>query len=595
MKTWAIFIVSMILLSSVAFAVPNAQVELTPISLYESNTIDFNLSVNNFLGNEIVKKIEILLPGFSVLNATEFFGWNHVISDNKVSWTEGTIETNMWKAIFPFKAKAGLVDSDEQISVPVTLSSDTGDAITIIPDMVRPQARFVSGNITSVPAVYTFGVTFSDNKAVDISSLDSNDIRVTGPNDFEELASFVEVDVNSDGTPRTARYRFAAPGGNWDKADNGSYTLWMRPNQVSDSVGNFAVSEMLKPFAVSGNSEGIFVLESYNLISQTPVGGVVFDYTYTVTLYNSSCASFSNLRFELLDTPANITIIESEVNLPYIGPMESATSEGTVTVRIDRSVPTNLYNAPWRVTFEREKLPGDLNGDGFVNEQDLDILSSHWLETLCRDSNCCEGADVDRSSSVDFDDFAKFAEYWRFSTSENSQISLSLTLDKIWMYQNLPGATGSKLAANVSIAADPMKNSSYTYEWKFILPSDVSVAPSITGGGGVTDAFCTFAASDCTQPGGLSDSGVPIKIRVTVKGNDYGNMGSAETGFGTALLGDINNDCVVNIADRSIINAFWKNGSAGPYLLRDCDLNCDGIVNVADRSIEDAIYQGTLG
>jgi len=371
--------------------------------------------------------------------------------------------------------------------------------------------------------------------------------------------------------------------------------LWMRPNQVSDSVGNFAVSEMLKPFAVSGNSEGIFVLESYNLISQTPVGGVVFDYTYTVTLYNSSCASFSNLRFELLDTPANITIIESEVNLPYIGPMESATSEGTVTVRIDRSVPTNLYNAPWRVTFEREKLPGDLNGDGFVNEQDLDILSSHWLETLCRDSNCCEGADVDRSSSVDFDDFAKFAEYWRFSTSENSQISLSLTLDKIWMYQNLPGATGSKLAANVSIAADPMKNSSYTYEWKFILPSDVSVAPSITGGGGVTDAFCTFAASDCTQPGGLSDSGVPIKIRVTVKGNDYGNMGSAETGFGTALLGDINNDCVVNIADRSIINAFWKNGSAGPYLLRDCDLNCDGIVNVADRSIEDAIYQGTLG
>jgi hypothetical protein len=65
--------------------------------------------------------------------------------------------------------------------------------------------------------------------------------------------------------------------------------------------------------------------------------------------------------------------------------------------------------------------------------------------------------------------------------------------------------------------------------------------------------------------------------------------------FGIALLGDVNNDGVVNVADRAIANAFWVSGSAGPYTLRDCDVNCDGVVNVADRAIANAIWVGGLG
>jgi hypothetical protein len=72
-------------------------------------------------------------------------------------------------------------------------------------------------------------------------------------------------------------------------------------------------------------------------------------------------------------------------------------------------------------------------------------------------------------------------------------------------------------------------------------------------------------------------------------------MGQAEGQFGIALLGDINNDGVVNVADRSIANVFWRTGSAGAYTLRDCDLNYDGVVNVADRSIANAIWRGILG
>ncbi|UCF43770.1 MAG: right-handed parallel beta-helix repeat-containing protein [Planctomycetota bacterium] len=174
-------------------------------------------------------------------------------------------------------------------------------------------------------------------------------------------------------------------------------------------------------------------------------------------------------------------------------------------------------------------------------------------------------------------------------------LSIDLSMDELWMYQNLPGQVSSNIAASASITYDPNGNSSYSYAWEIILPGDVSLAPVTVAGGGAGDAYWTFAARGCDEPGGLSDSGQTFTVRVTITGDDYGNTGQAEAEFGIALLGDINNDGVVNVADRSIANAFWRTGSAGPYTLRDCDVNCDGVVNVADRSIANAIWRGILG
>ncbi|UCF43769.1 MAG: hypothetical protein JSV99_02235 [Planctomycetota bacterium] len=179
--------------------------------------------------------------------------------------------------------------------------------------------------------------------------------------------------------------------------------------------------------------------------------------------------------------------------------------------------------------------------------------------------------------------------------ADEAGLYLDFTINNLWMYQNLPGASGSNLTVGASITYDPNVNSSYSYEWEIIMPGDVSLAPTTVDGGGAGDGYWTFAARGCDEAGGLSDSGQAFTVRVTVTGDDYGNTGQAEAEFGIALLGDINNDGVVNVADRSIANAFWRTGSAGPYTLRDCDLSCDGVVNVADRSIANAIWRGTLG
>jgi hypothetical protein len=167
-------------------------------------------------------------------------------------------------------------------------------------------------------------------------------------------------------------------------------------------------------------------------------------------------------------------------------------------------------------------------------------------------------------------------------------------LDSLWMYQNVLTSTNSKLTATVSITDDPLENTGYTYEWEFIPPDDVSIEPSITEGG-TGNAFCTFAAPGCDQPDGISDSGQALTIKVTVTGADFGNTGTAEAQFGIALLGDVNNDKVVNVADRSIINAFWRLGAAGSFTFTDCNINSDSAVNVADRSIANAVWRGVLG
>jgi len=71
----------------------------------------------------------------------------------------------------------------------------------------------------------------------------------------------------------------------------------------------------------------------------------------------------------------------------------------------------------------------------------------------------------------------------------NTGLDVDLTIDNQWMYQSLPGATDSILTVNASIVADELDNSSYSYKWEFVLPSDVNIKPTTVSGGRPVDAF----------------------------------------------------------------------------------------------------------
>ncbi|MBE9032349.1 hypothetical protein IQ266_21665 [filamentous cyanobacterium LEGE 11480] len=87
---------------------------------------------------------------------------------------------------------------------------------------------------------YDFEVTYGDDSAIDISTIDTGDILVTGPNNYNQVATFVALDenANDEQNVRTATYRLSPPDASWNGRDNGLYSVFLAANQVSDVHGN---------------------------------------------------------------------------------------------------------------------------------------------------------------------------------------------------------------------------------------------------------------------------------------------------------------------------------------------------------------------
>ncbi|GEM_PF-2288720 len=147
----------------------------------------------------------------------------------------------------------GLANQGEFARVDYIEFLSAGAALAISPaDVTAPTASLSASNITQGNGTtQTLTVTYSDNEGVDVSSLDGNDLGVTGPNGFNQLATLVSVDTNTNGTPRTATYSINAPGGTWDTLDNGSYTVALQNGQVKDTSSNFVQSGNLGTFQVN--------------------------------------------------------------------------------------------------------------------------------------------------------------------------------------------------------------------------------------------------------------------------------------------------------------------------------------------------------
>ncbi|PYI46865.1 MAG: hypothetical protein DMF11_07675 [Verrucomicrobia bacterium] len=115
-----------------------------------------------------------------------------------------------------------------------------------------PTAGAITTNVTNGGGTsYSFAVRYADDGEIDVGSLDSNDVRVTGPGGFNVAATFVSVNINTNGTPRIATYSIVPPGGSWNFADNGTYNVVMQANQVFDGIGNPVAAGNIGSFTVA--------------------------------------------------------------------------------------------------------------------------------------------------------------------------------------------------------------------------------------------------------------------------------------------------------------------------------------------------------
>ena len=98
----------------------------------------------------------------------------------------------------------------------------------------------------------SFTVTYVDNVAIDVSTLGTGDIRVTGPNGYDRIATFVSVNNTGNGTPRSATYQVTPPSGSvWLPQHNGTYTISIGSGEVGDIEGAFVPAGELGGFVVS--------------------------------------------------------------------------------------------------------------------------------------------------------------------------------------------------------------------------------------------------------------------------------------------------------------------------------------------------------
>jgi FG-GAP-like repeat len=93
-----------------------------------------------------------------------------------------------------------------------------------------PTAIATTTNVTAAGGTsYSFTVTY-DSGGIDVSTLDNQDVRISGPSGFNSATVLVSVHATTNGT--IAGYSFVPPGGSWGSSDNGTYYVMMQANQV---------------------------------------------------------------------------------------------------------------------------------------------------------------------------------------------------------------------------------------------------------------------------------------------------------------------------------------------------------------------------
>jgi hypothetical protein len=217
-----------------------------------------------------------------------------------------------------------------------------------------PVALSNVADVTAAGATsYTFTVTYVDSTGINVSTLGNTDILVTGPNSFSQAATFVSVDTNTNGSPRTATYRFTPPGGAWAASANGTYTASLQANEVMTAAGT--------PVAVPAQPVGSFrVLIALNLVvtnaNDSGAGSLRDAITQTNAANTPDTITFDPTFFATPRTIALASQLAITDSLTITGP-------GAANLTLQ---PTGAATAPARA-FNIDGTSASFNGSGVLN------------------------------------------------------------------------------------------------------------------------------------------------------------------------------------------------------------------------------------
>ncbi len=116
-------------------------------------------------------------------------------------------------------------------------------------DVAPPLAAAEASDIVGAQSSYEFLVTYSDSTGIDLTTLNNNQVQITGPNGY---STFGTIDFESAGATdnsETVFYTANAPTTGW--VNGGTYSISINSGQVKDMVGNSLPTQVLTTFVAS--------------------------------------------------------------------------------------------------------------------------------------------------------------------------------------------------------------------------------------------------------------------------------------------------------------------------------------------------------
>ncbi|MDB5294678.1 MAG: conserved repeat domain protein, partial [Phycisphaerales bacterium] len=123
-----------------------------------------------------------------------------------------------------------------------------GVAAPVAAAVTAPDVVAGSGNAASFTVAYV-----DDNPGAALpASVDSGDLRVSGPNGFNAAVTLVSTTgAGTAASPLAATYAVNPPAAGWGSAANGTYWILAQPGQVTDADGNALAAGAIGSFRVA--------------------------------------------------------------------------------------------------------------------------------------------------------------------------------------------------------------------------------------------------------------------------------------------------------------------------------------------------------
>ena len=115
-----------------------------------------------------------------------------------------------------------------------------------------PRVELNVANITEEKNAHRININFNDPTGLDIDSIRSAKVWITGPDHYREEAT-LETFFSTDDVPTSSAggvYLVNGPEGSWDRPDNGGYRVFIEADKVRDEQGNAIEESHLGGFKV---------------------------------------------------------------------------------------------------------------------------------------------------------------------------------------------------------------------------------------------------------------------------------------------------------------------------------------------------------